>query len=128
MNAVRKKLRTSLEKFSRKVVEVKSEEQAFKDEAAYAGSGLESEDIPTRIRAVEFLVILGANPFAQDYLMKALEDKETSVVQKALQGLGKVASVRSIPKLQQLLQKTNSKFIAAEVTRIIGKIQRNLEA
>jgi HEAT repeat protein len=49
------------------------------------------------------------------------------VVQKAIQALGKVADNRSVPRLQELSKTTNSKHIAAEVTRIIGKIQRNAE-
>jgi HEAT repeat protein len=127
LSEVRKELRATLEKYSHKVVEVKTEEEAFRDEAEFAGSGLKSEDIAARIRAVEFLEILGDNPFAQDYLLRALEDKEGSVVQKAIQALGKVADNRSVPRLQELSKTTNSKHIAAEVTRIIGKIQRNAE-
>lgn len=125
--ATREELKALLTEYSRKEHSVKSEEQAFKDEAEYAASGLQSDDITDRIRAVEFLEILGDNPYAQDHLLTALNDREGSVVQKALQAMGKVAGRRSIPKLQELMKNTNSKHLQTEVTRIIGKIDRNAD-
>ena len=105
----------------------KTEEQTFRDEAEYAASGLKSNDIASRIKAVEFLEILGDNPYAQDYLLDAIKDKEGSVVQKAIQALGKVAQGKSISALQDFVKATNSKHLAAEITRIIGKIERKPE-
>jgi HEAT repeat protein len=127
LRTVRDELRGLLKNFSRKEVSEKTEEQAHKDEAAYAATGLKSSDIADRIRAVEFLEILGDNPFAQDYLLLAINDKEGSVVQKALHALGKVADRRSIPKLQNLAKNTTSKHLTNEIARIIGKIERKAQ-
>lgn len=127
LRSIRDDLRGILVEYSKKELDDKSEEQAHKDEAAYAGTGLKSADIADRIRAVEFLEILGDNPFAQDYLLLAINDKEGSVVQKAIHALGKVADRRSVPKLQALVKGTNSKHLAAEITRIVGKIERKAD-
>ena len=127
LRTVREELRGLLKEFSKKEVSSKSEEQAHKDEAAYAATGLKSTDIADRIRAVEFLEILGDNPFAQDYLLLAMNDKEGSVVQKAIHALGKVAERRSIPKLQNFAKSTTSKHLINEIARIIGKIERKAQ-
>ena len=124
LDQTRENLKEILKEYSKVEVFHKSEDQAFQDEAAYAGSGLKSNDIASRIRAVEFLEILGENPYAQDYLLEAMQDKEGSVVQKAIQALGKVAQKKSIPALQKFLKDTNSKHLVAEIGRIIGKIER----
>jgi HEAT repeat protein len=121
----REELRVLLKEYSKKVVEEKSEEESWRDEAKYAATGLKSEDIMDRVRAVEFLEILGDNPFAQDHLLVAIKDKEPSVYNKAINALGRVADTRSIPGLQELSKSTNSKHLAAEVARIVGKIERN---
>jgi HEAT repeat protein len=121
----RQELRTLLKEYSRRVVEVKSEEESWRDEAEYAATGLKSDDIMDRVRAVEFLEILGDNPFAQDHLLLAIKDKEPSVYNKAINALGRVADKRSIPGLQALAKSTNSKHLATEVARIVGKIERN---
>ena len=123
----RQELRDLLKEYSKKELSQKSEDQAFKDEAEYAASGLQSDDIMDRIRAVEFLEILGDNPYAQDHLLTALTDREGSVVQKALQALGKVDGRRSIPKLQAMMRTSTSKHLLNEIARIIGKIERKVE-
>ena len=123
----RQELRDLLKEYSKKELSQKSEDQAFKDEAEYAASGLQSDDIMDRIRAVEFLEILGDNPYAQDHLLMALTDREGSVVQKALQALGKVDGRRSIPKLQAMMRTSTSKHLLNEIARIIGKIERKVE-
>lgn len=123
----RQGLRDLLKEYSKKELSQKTEDQAFKDEAEYAASGLRSADIMDRIRAVEFLEILGDNPYAQDHLLSALSDREGSVVQKALQALGKVAGRRSIPKLQAMMKTSTSKHLLNEIARIIGKIERKVE-
>jgi len=124
LDKTRAGLKELLREYSKTVVNLKSKDEAHRDEAEYAASGLKSSDITNRIRAVEFLEILGENPYAQDYLLKAMNDKEGSVVQKAVQALGKVAQRKSIPALQDFLRKNNSKHLSAEITRIIGKIER----
>lgn len=124
LEKTREELRELLQEYSKVEVFQKSEDQAYKDEAAYAASGLKSPDIPSRIRAVEFLEILGENPYAQDYLLNAMNDKEGIVVQKAIHALGKVAQKKSIPTLQAFLKETTSKHLVAEIGRIIGKIER----
>lgn len=121
----RQSLRAELHEYSKKEVVEKTEDQAHRDEAEYAATGLKATDNADRVRAVEFLEILGDNPYAQDYLLLAIRDKEGSVVQKAIQALGKVADRRSIPKLQELAKSTNSKHLQTEIARIIGKIERN---
>jgi len=121
----RQDLRALLKEYSRRVVEVKSEEEAWREEAEYAATGLKSEEVIDRVRAVEFLEILGDNPFAQDYLLQAIRDKEPSVYNKAINALGRVADKRSIAGLQEFFRNTNSKHLAAEVARIVGKIERN---
>lgn len=121
----REELRAILKEYSKTVVEEKTEEESWRDEAAYAATGLKSEDTMDRVRAVEFLEILGDNPFAQDHLLTAIKDKEPSVYNKAINALGRVADKRSIPSLQELVKSTNSKHLAAEVARIVGKIERN---
>jgi hypothetical protein len=123
----RLELKGLLKEYSRKEVVEKTEDQAFKDEAEYAASGLKSQDIMDRVRAVEFLEILGDNPYAQEHLLVAISDREGSVVQKALQALGKVAGKRSIPRLQEMMKTTTSKHLLTEVARIIGKIERKVE-
>jgi|SaaInlStandDraft_1057018.scaffolds.fasta_scaffold119681_2 hypothetical protein len=123
----RDELRAILKEYSKHVVEEKSEEEAWRDEAEYAATGLKSEDIMDRVRAVEFLEILGDNPFAQDHLLVAIKDKEPSIYNKAINALGRVADTRSIPGLQDFSRNTNSKHLATEVARIIGKIERNSE-
>jgi HEAT repeat protein len=123
----RLELKGLLKEYSKKEVINKTEDQAFKDEAEYAASGLKSQDIMDRVRAVEFLEILGDNPYAQEHLLVAISDREGSVVQKALQALGKVAGKRSIPRLQEMMKTTNSKHLLTEVARIIGKIERKVE-
>ena len=124
LDDTRAELKELLREYSKTVVNLKTKDEAHLDEAAYAASGLKSLDITNRIRAVEFLEILGENPYAQDYLLKAMNDKEGSVVQKAVQALGKVAQKKSILALQEFVKKNNSKHLAAEITRIIGKIER----
>lgn len=124
LDDTRAKLKELLREYSQIVVNLKTKDEAHLDEAEYAASGLKSLDITNRIRAVEFLEILGENPYAQDYLLKAMNDKEGSVVQKAVQALGKVAQKKSIPALQEFVKRNNSKHLAAEITRIIGKIDR----
>ena len=124
LEQAREELKELLRDYSRVELNQKSEDEAFKEEAAYAASGLSSSDISNRLRAVEFLEILGENPYAQDYLLKAMNDKEGSVVQKAVQALGKVAQKKSIPALHEFIKKSNSKHLIAEISRIIGKIER----
>ena len=124
LDKTREELRELLQEYSKVEHFEKSEEQTFRDEAEYAASGLKSSDIAGRIKAVEFLEILGDNPYAQDYLLNAIKDKEGSVVQKAIQALGKVAQRKSISALQDFVKTTTSKHLAAEITRIIGKIER----
>lgn len=120
----REELKNLLSEFSKEVVEVKSEDQAFREEAEYAATGLKSEDITERAKAVEFLEILGDNPYAEEYLLLAIDDNEASVVQKAIHALGKVAKKSAIPKLQGHLKDNTSKHIASEISRIINKIER----
>lgn len=127
LTETRQDLRVLLRDYSKRELSEKTEEQAFKDEAEYAASGLQSDDIMDRIRGVEFLEILGDNPYAQDHLLTALSDREGSVVQKALQALGKVAGRRSIPKLQAMMRISTSKYLLLEIGRVIGKIERKVE-
>ena len=124
LDKTREELKELLREYSKIEVDNKSEDEAFQEEAAYAATGLSSSDISNRLRAVEFLEILGENPYAQDYLLKAMNDKEDSVVQKAVQALGKVAQRKSIPTLHAFIKKSNSKHLVAEIGRIIGKIER----
>ena len=105
LDKTREELKKILCEYSKIEVDNKSEDEAFQEEAAYAATGLSSSDISNRLRAVEFLEILGENPYAQDYLLKAMNDKEDSVVQKAVQALGKVAQRKSIPTLHAFINK-----------------------
>ena len=120
----RKSLRAGLSEFSIEKKSDKSEEEVLKDEAAYAASGLNSADTIERIKAVEFLEILNSNPFAQEHLIKALSDKEASIVQKAIHALGKVATRKAIPLLKEFILSSKSKHIVAELSKIIGKLDR----
>lgn len=128
LKGTREDLRSLLKEYSRADRNEKSEEEMFRDEAEYAASGLKSDDTVQRAKAVEFLEILNENPFAQDYLLFALKDKDSSVVQKAIHALGKVATKRSIPDLKKYMEGHKSKHIVAELSKIISKLDRKTES
>ncbi|MBF0199312.1 MAG: hypothetical protein HQL32_16480 [Planctomycetes bacterium] len=124
LNQTRKELSELLTDYSKDKVDSKSEEEVLQEEAQYAATGLKSGVIGDRIKAVEFLEILGDNPYAQDYLLLALHDKEGSVVQKSVHALGRIADKRALPKLQAFIGEQKSKHITTEITRIISRIDR----
>ena len=124
LSNTRKELRELLAEYSQDLVEEKSADDLLREEAEYAATGLKSDNITDRIKAVEFLEILGENPFAQDYLLLALNDKEANIVQKSVHALGKVADKRAVKKLQEFSASAKSKHLTAEITRIIGRIDR----
>jgi hypothetical protein len=124
LSAPREELRDLLHVYAKDVGNTKSDEELNQEEAEYAASGLKSGETSARVKAVEFLEILGGNPFAQDYLLLALEDKEGIVVQKAIHALGKVANRGVIPKLHAFMKSTKSKHIISEIGRALAKIDR----
>ncbi len=124
LSTSREELRELLQAYSKDVGNVKTDDELLQEEAEYAATGLKSEDTSSRVKAVEFLEILGENPYAQDYLLLALEDKEGIIVQKAIHALGKVANKDVVPKLHQFMKGTRSKHIISEVGRVLAKIDR----
>lgn len=126
LTPLRTELRDLLREYSKEVINTKTEEEVFREEVEYAASGLKNDDITERIKSVEFLEILGENPFAQDYLLLALDDKESSVVQKAIHALGKVANKQVVPKLHEFMKSTTSKHLISEIGRILTKIDKRI--
>jgi HEAT repeat protein len=124
LSAPREELKEILHAYSKDVGVVKTEDELLRDEAEYAATGLKSNETTTRAKAVEFLEILGENPYAQDYLLIALEDKEGIIVQKAIHALGKVANKDVVPKLHEFMKTTRSKHIVSEIGRVLAKIDR----
>lgn len=127
LDTARSELRELLRDYSREGPKKISEEDAQREEAEYAGSGLKAEEIFERIKAVEFLEILDENIFAQDHLLEALHDKESSVVLKSVHALGKIATPVIIPKLKNFIQETKSKHLTAEIVKIISKLERKTD-
>ena len=124
LSAPREELRDILQSYSKDVGIVKSDDELLQEEAEYAATGLKSNETSSRVKSVEFLEILGDNPYAQDYLLLALEDKEGIIVQKAIQALGKVANKDVVPKLHEFMKGTRSKHIISEIGRVLAKIDR----
>ncbi len=120
----RKHLRTVLKDYAKPVQRDVSEEQALKGEATYAASDLKAENAAQRIKAIEFLEILGGNPYAEEHLLSALGDVDGGVVMKAVLALGKIGTTASLPKLHEFLKNVRSRQLSAEIARVIAKLEK----
>lgn len=124
LKETRESLKTALTEYSSIKKDEKSDDEILQDEAAYAATGLKSEESNERCKAIEFLEILNENHYAQNHLLAALEDSEAVVVQKAIHALGKVATKKSIGPLKDFMNKTNSKHLVNEVAKVVSKLER----
>ena len=124
LGSVRQELREALKSFVDPVGKVLTEEQTMKVEASYAASGLKEKNTAQRIKAIEFLEILPGNPYAEEHLLNALQDREGAVVQKAVSALSKVGTAGSAPQLREFLKTCRSRQVVAELSRLLSKLEK----
>lgn len=124
LTKARGEIRELIAEFSKPKGPILSEEQVMKNEASFAASSLKNPNHFQRLKAIEFLEFLGGNPYAQEYLLQALADKEPNVVIKAVLALGKIGDAKAIPRLQECLKQAKSKQVVAEISRLINKFEK----
>ncbi|MBF0246239.1 MAG: hypothetical protein HQL31_13400 [Planctomycetes bacterium] len=124
LSSLRNELKSVLKEYATPSKPTVSEDDALISEANFAASNLSNKDSAEKIKAIQFLELLNENPFAQHHLVKVLDDRDNSVIAKAIAALGRVGRSEVLPKMREKMANIKSRQMTAELARVIGKIEK----